>query len=176
MSACGWRGSGGGTRDFVAMYDAVRPSASSGTSQLWLKARAGLRVHSGWARPPGLPRLQPSRELSGGVSGWACVVLRHKLADSGTRGAGHPSGRWIPFFPSLLSIGAWRGAPRRGTRPEGLACGRRDASSPVRRFARPRLDDQPHPSERYGGLKGFLKRTKLRPLDTSRRSETVAVR
>ena len=37
---------------------------------VWLKARAGLRVHSGWARPPGLPRLQPCRELPGGVSGW----------------------------------------------------------------------------------------------------------
>ena len=88
---------------------------------VWLKARAGLRVHSGWARPPGLPRLRQPRKLPGAF--WtACVVLRHKLADSGTRGAGHPSGRWIPFFPSLLSIGAWRGAPRRGMRRYGLAC------------------------------------------------------
>ena len=83
---------------------------------VWLKARAGLRVHSGWARPPGLPRLQPSRELSEGVPGRACVILRHKLADGGTRPAGHPSGPWIPFLPSLLSIGAWRGARRRRTR------------------------------------------------------------
>ena len=27
---------------FVAMYDAARPSASSGTSQLWLNARTGV--------------------------------------------------------------------------------------------------------------------------------------
>ena len=93
--------------------------------ELWLKARAGLRVYSGWARPPGLHRLQPSRELSGVCSGWACVVLRHKNSEYERRPAGHPSGRWIPFFPSLPSIGAWRGARRRGTRPEGLACGRR---------------------------------------------------
>ena len=31
------------------------------SSMLWLNARAGLRVHSGWARPPGLPRLKPPR-------------------------------------------------------------------------------------------------------------------
>ena len=141
---------------------------------LWLKARAGLRVHSGWARPPGLPRLQPSRELSGGVSGWACVVLRHKLADSGTRGAGHPSGRWIPFFPSLLSIGAWRGARRRGTRPEGLACGRRRRLEQCPASCSSEIRRSNHPSERYGGLKGLLKRTKLRRLATSRRSETVS--
>ena len=89
-----------------------------------LDARAGLREHSGWARPPGLPRLQPSRELPGGVSGWGCVVLRHNLAYAGRRPAGAPVVCWIPFFPSLLSIGAWRGAHRRWTRRYGLACER----------------------------------------------------
>ena len=116
--------------------------------ELWLKARAGLRVYSGWARPPGLHRLQPSRELSGVCSGWACVVLRHKNSEYERRPAGHPSGRWIPFFPSLPSIGAWRGARRRGTRPEGLACGRRrrleqcpaSCSSEIRRPNPPRRE------------------------------------
>ena len=55
-----------------------------------LKARAGLQVHSGWARPPGLPRLQPSRELSGDIPRRVCVVLRHNLANSERRPRGHP--------------------------------------------------------------------------------------
>ena len=42
--------------------------------------------------------------------------------------AGHPSGCWIPFFPSLLSIGAWRGARRLKRRRTGLSAG--DVSSP----------------------------------------------
>ena len=95
-------------------------------ARLWLKARAGLRVHSGWARPPGLPRLQPSRELSGGVSGWGCVVLRHNLANSERRpAAGAPVCVGSRSSPSLLSIGPWRGAHRHGMRRHGLACGRR---------------------------------------------------
>ena len=69
-----------------------------------------------------------------GVPGWACVVLRRKLADSGTRGAGHPSDRWIPFFPSLLSIGAWRGAHRRRARRYGLVCGRLEAPAIAESF------------------------------------------
>ena len=56
---------------------------------------------------------------------------------------------------------------------KGLRAGDGVGSSNVRRLARPRLDDQTHPGERHGGLKGLLKRTKLRRLATRRRSETV---
>ena len=82
------------------------------------------------------PRTPPAPAVQGalqGCFGWACVVLRHKLADSGTRGTGHPSGCWIPFLPPLLSIGAWRGARRLETRRYGPACGRDSTSKQLRR-------------------------------------------
>ena len=74
---------------------------------MWLKARAGLRVHSGWARPPGLPRLQPSRELSGGVFGWACVVLRRNLGNSEKEARGAPVGSDDDLFARLRLELTW---------------------------------------------------------------------
>ena len=84
------------------------------------------------------PRTPPAPAVPRAPRGcfWmACVVLHHNLAYAGRRPAGHPSGCWIPFFPSLLSIDALGGAHRRRTRRYGLACGRRLLSGNCSHFA-----------------------------------------
>ena len=133
--------------------DVVVQGAGRVTSAFELSASS--RLLPGSSRPESSP---------GDVPGRACVVLRHKNSEYERRPAGHPSGRWIPFFPSLPSIGAWRGARRRGTR----ACGRR--RNPhlrnARRFARV-IEATELPLRRYGRLREFIKRT-LRSLVAKR--------
>ena len=99
-------------RDCGPRYMGKKKSASSGVlsrqepRELWLKARAGLPRKTLVEGAGRQRRVQPAPRALRDVSGWACVVLRHNLANSEGSPAGHPSGCWIPFFPSLLSIGA----------------------------------------------------------------------
>ena len=135
----------------------------SSSSILWLKARAGLPRKTLVEGAGRVRRFQPApRAPRGCFCTGLCVVLRRKLADSGTRGAGHPSGCWIPFFPSLLSIGAWRGARRRGIRRCGFVCERRRAHLRERVAAYcSHLDGRTHPlvaANNYADSLRILKR------------------